>query len=171
VRLHGVLVRVFGAGILLIGESGIGKSECALELISRGHRLIADDAVDISVSGHRLLGRSPEATSSLLEIRGLGVFDIEKTFGPEAVLPESSIDLCVELRKGTDDPRVGNFVHEEVVGGESIPKFIVPVTPGRNLAVLIETAARLLLNRHNGAAAGDALLAGQSIKLDGASVS
>ena len=159
-RVHGVLVRVHGVGVLLIGESGIGKSECALELISRGHRLVADDAVDVAPAPNELIGTAPHSTSNLLEIRGLGVINVENTFGAEAISKSSTIDLCVELKKAVDVERVGNFIHEETIGGLPISKFILPVTPGRNLAVLVETAARLLKNRHRGAAAGDALLAG-----------
>lgn len=158
-QLHGVLVRVFETGVLLIGESGIGKSESALDLITRGHQLVADDVVDVLKKGRDLVGRAPEMIYGLLEIRGLGVFDVRKAFGDGATLLGSSIDLCIELRKDADIERVGNFVHEFEIGGQNIPKFILPVTPGRNLAILVETAVRLYLNRYTGAAAGDNLIA------------
>jgi HPr kinase/phosphorylase len=158
-QLHGVLVRVFGTGVLLIGESGIGKSESALDLITRGHQLIADDVVDVTGTSDGLVGRAPETIFGLLEIRGLGVFDVRKAFGYGATLTESSIDLCIELRKDADAERVGNFVHEYEIARRRIPRFIMAVTPGRNLAILVETAVRLYLTRHDGAAAGDALLA------------
>ena len=158
-QLHGALVRVFDIGVLLIGESGIGKSESALDLVTRGHQLIADDVVDVQSTGDGPVGRCPEVIYGLLEIRGLGVFDVRKAFGEEAMLVSSSIDLCIELRKNADIERVGNFVHEFEIAGQKIPKFILPVTPGRNLAILVETAVRLYLNRYNGAAAGDSLLA------------
>ncbi len=158
-QVHGVLVRVFGTGVLLIGESAIGKSESALDLITRGHQLVTDDVVDVVKTGQDLIGRAPEMIYGLLEIRGLGVFDVRKAFGEGATLTQSSIELCIELRKDADVERVGNFVHEYEIAQQSIPKFILPVTPGRNLAILVETAVRLYLNRYNGAAAGDNLLA------------
>ena len=158
-QLHGALVRVFDVGVLLIGESGIGKSESALDLVTRGHQLIADDVVDVRESDGELTGRAPEMIYGLLEIRGLGIFDVRKAFGDGATNPRSSIDLCIELRKDADVERVGNFVHHHEIAGRRIPRFILPVTPGRNLAILVETAARLYLNRYNGAAAGDNILA------------
>jgi len=158
VRLHGVLVRVFGAGIFLLGESGVGKSECALDLITRGHQLVADDAVDIISDDADLVGTAPEPTAGLLEIRGLGVIDVRKAFGGDARCETSTVDLCVEFRNDSEAERIGNFIHEQDIAGRFIPKFIMPVTPGRNMAVLIETAARLFLNRDSGAAAGDMLL-------------
>ena len=158
-QLHGVLVRVFGTGVLLIGESGIGKSESALDLITRGHQLVADDVVDVRKTGPELIGRAPEMIYGLLEIRGLGVFDVRKAFGDGSTLAQSSIEICIELRIDADVERVGNFVHEFEIAEQKIPKFILPVTPGRNLAILVETAVRLYLNRYNGAAAGDNLLA------------
>lgn len=158
-RQHGVLIQVFDTGILLIGESGIGKSECALDLITRGHRLVADDAVDISADSTHLTGTAPLATKDLLEIRGLGVIDVRTAFGDDAVAISSRVDICIELRKEPDVEGVGNFIHEHEIGGTNVPKFILPVTPGRNLAIIAETAVRLFQNRSRGAAAGDALLA------------
>ena len=158
-QLHGALVRVFEIGVLLIGESGIGKSESALDLVTRGHQLIADDVVDVKLTDGVLVGRAPEMIYGLLEIRGLGIFDVRKAFGDGATSARSSIELCIELRKDADIERVGNFVHEYEIASHQIPRFILPVTPGRNLAILVETAVRLYLNRYNGAAAGDNLLA------------
>ncbi len=158
-QLHGVLVRVFGTGVLLIGESGIGKSECALDLVTRGQKLIADDVIKVQRTSDGPVGKAPDLTYGLLEIRGLGIFNVQKAFGGDSTLDGSSIDLCIELRKDADVERIGNFVHEYEIGGDKIPRFILPVTPGRNLATLVETAVRLFLNRYNGAAAGDSLLA------------
>lgn len=165
-RFHGVLVRVFGAGILLIGESGIGKSECALDLITRGHKLVADDAIDIHAGAVGLNGSATEITFGLIEIRGLGVINVQKAFGDDVVCEASSIDVCVEFRKDSESERVGNFVHEHEICGRTVPKFILPVSPGRNLAILVETAARLFLKRDHGAAAGDALLANDGTLLE-----
>jgi HPr kinase/phosphorylase len=147
-QLHGVLVRVLNAGVLLVGESGIGKSESALDLLAKGHQLVADDVVEVSVTGNEVQGRAPELTAELLEIRGLGILNVRELFGDGAVCKESAIELCVELQKWQDVERIGNPVHEHVVAGRAIPKFVLPVNSGRNLSTLIETAARLFINRH-----------------------
>jgi HPr kinase/phosphorylase len=161
-RLHGGLVRVFGVGMLLTGESGIGKSECALDLITRGHLLVADDVVDVELSSDGPVGYAPDVTYGLLEIRGLGIIDVRRAFGDAWVCKRSSVDLCVEFRKDVEGERLGNFVERTEILGSPIPKLVIPVTPGRNLAILVETAARVFLQRDTGAAAGDALLAATS---------
>src|SRR5687767_7156875 len=94
-QIHGVLVRVLGTGVLLAGESGIGKSECALDLVTKGHSLVADDVVRIVFDGDSLIGTAPELTFELLEIRGLGIINVRELFGEKAVIPSCSIDLCV----------------------------------------------------------------------------
>lgn len=158
-QLHGVLVRVFDTGVLLIGESGIGKSESALDLISRGHQLVADDIVEVSQADGSLVGRAPELTFELLEIRGLGVINVSRAFGEAAVRSHSSIDLCIELQKDdVDVERIGNVVCEKEVLGVAVHKFVIPVSSGRNLAILIETAVRLHINRDAGAAAAELLI-------------
>ena len=157
-QLHGVLIRVFGTGVLLIGESGIGKSESALDLITRGHQLVADDVVHVERTDDRLTGSAPELTFEMLEIRGLGFINIKQAFGPGSVNRKSSIDLCVELQKGSDFERPEEIVHHQEILKISIRKFVIPVSSGRNLATLIETAVRLHINREAGDAATERLL-------------
>jgi len=142
-QLHAVLVRIFDTGVLLIGESAIGKSECALDLITKGHRLIADDAVEILVLNKTLLGRAPQLTRNLLEIRGLGIINVPEVFGEGAIAEESTIDLCVELKKWIDAEPLEDVVSQYGLAGSILPKFILPVTPSRNLATLVETAVRV----------------------------
>lgn len=165
-QLHGVLVRVLGTGVLLLGESGIGKSECALDLITRGHKLVADDVVQVLTATGTLIGKAPELTFGLLEIRGLGVIDVRGAFGDEAVCEESSIEFCVELQKSADVERIGDVLYEHDIAGRSVPKFVLPVSPGRNLAILVETAARIFINRDNGTDAAQILVAKQRALLD-----
>ena len=142
---HGVLVEVYGEGILLIGDSGVGKSETAIELIKRGHRLIADDAVEIKrVSKMSLIGSSPENIRHFIELRGIGIINARRIFGIGAVKVSEKIDLVINLelwnskkvydRMGMDDE------YMEILGIE-LPVVTIPVKPGRNLAVIIEVAA------------------------------
>ena len=157
-QLHGVLVRVFGTGVLLIGESGIGKSESALDLITRGHQLIADDVVDVERVAEEVVGSAPELTFEMLEIRGLGFINIKQAFGPGSVSRKSAIDVFVELQKGSDFERPEEIVHSQDILGLNVRKFVIPVSSGRNLATLIETAVRLHINRDAGDAATEVLL-------------
>ena len=142
---HGVLMEVYGEGILLIGESGIGKSEAAVELLKRGHRLIADDAVEIrNVSGHNLVGTAPDLIRNYIELRGIGIVNVAKLFGMGAVKPENRIDMVVNIvpwnthevydRLGLEDQ------HMDILGVK-VPMYTIPITPGRNLAVILEVAA------------------------------
>ena len=142
---HGVLVEVYGEGLLLLGESGIGKSETAVELLKRGHRLIADDAVEIrKISGSVLLGSAPELIRNYIELRGIGIVNVAKLFGMGAVKAENAIDLVVNIvpwEKGATHDRMGiENQHMEILGVQ-IPMNTIPVTPGRNLAVILEVAA------------------------------
>lgn len=153
ITIHGVLLGVYGLGVLLLGESGIGKSECALDLIMRGHRLISDDAVKIKRIGEKLDGTAPELTAELLEIRGLGIINIRHLFGVSAISTQKNIDLCVELKKFVDFQeldRLGLETVEEDIFGVKITKFILPVSSGRNTSTLVETAIRLHLLKLNG---------------------
>jgi HPr kinase/phosphorylase len=163
--LHSVLLGVYGLGVLLLGDSGIGKSECALDLITRGHRLISDDAVLIKRIGDRLEGSSPDLTFELLEIRGLGIINIRDLFGVSAIEKNKTIDLCVELKKWdeTDEiERLGIERHEEDIFGLKIPKVVLPVSLGRNISTLVETAIRLHLLKINGFDAGQKLIENHS---------
>jgi len=153
VRLHGVLLDVLGVGVFIRGDSGIGKSECGLELVDRGHRLISDDAVDIKATSQGLLGASPPPTRDHMEIRGLGILNIQDLYGVSAVSPEQTIDLVVRLekwnpRKAYD--RLGLHRETESILDVELPLLRLPVAPGRNVALLVELAAKNLLLRARG---------------------
>lgn len=143
---HGVLVNVFGAGILITGNSGVGKSEAALELIKRGHQLVADDVVDIRrVADDRLVGESPELVRHFMEIRGVGIIDISTMYGVGAVIRNKSIDMEVHLemwQAGKEYDRLGMTENYTDILGVQIPYLLLPIHPGRNLAVVLEVAAR-----------------------------
>ena len=142
---HGVLVEVAGEGMLILGDSGVGKSETALELIKRGHRLIADDAVEIRrVSERSLIGSAPDNIRHFIELRGVGVINARKTFGMGAVKMTQKIDMIVELEPweaGKPYDRLGLDDETQEILGIQIPSMVVPVKPGRNLSIIIETAA------------------------------
>jgi HPr kinase/phosphorylase len=143
-RLHGVLVDVYGIGILITGESGIGKSEVALELIKRGHRLVTDDAVDIKEIDGELIGTSPNITIGMLEVRGIGIIDVASLYGLSSISPEKEIKLIIHFehwRDNGDYDRLGiNNEYEEILGAK-VKKLRIPVRPGRNIAVIVEAAA------------------------------
>lgn len=142
---HGVMVEVYGLGILIMGDSGIGKSETAIELVKRGHRLIADDAVDIrKVSSKTLVASSPELIRHYIELRGIGIVDVRRLFGIGAIKETEKIELIIKLEpwvEGKMYDRMGLENKTTDLLGIQIPTLIVPVRPGRNLAVIIEIAA------------------------------
>lgn len=141
---HGGLMDVYGVGVLIAGDSGVGKSETALELVKRGHRLVSDDVIEIiKLSDTELIGRSPEITRHLMEIRGMGIIDVSSLYGLGAVLIEKTIDLCVYLEPGdiTNIDRLGITKEYENILGVDVPKMTIPVRPGRNLAIILEVAA------------------------------
>ena len=142
---HGVLVEVYGEGILIIGESGIGKSETAIELVKRGHRMIADDAVDIrKVSAKSLVGRAPDAIRHYAELRGVGVIDVSRIFGVGAVKETAKIDMVIILEQWDQNKfydRMGLESETYDIMGIKVPLVTIPVRPGRNLAIIIEIAA------------------------------
>jgi len=142
---HGVLVEVHGEGLLITGDSGVGKSETALELIKRGHRFIADDAVEIKKVGRNsLVGAAPDLIRDYMELRGIGVVNIRQIYGVGAVKPRSAIDLIVKLEPWDDNKpydRLGLSSETEEVLGVTVPAVTIPVRPGRNLAVILELAA------------------------------
>lgn len=144
--MHGVLVDVDGMGILITGESGVGKSETALELIKRSHRLVADDAVEIKkIEDDMLVGKSPETIRYFMEIRGLGILDIKSLYGIGAVKPTKIIDLVAHLEpwvEGKYYDRIGLDDEFIEILGVAVEKITIPVKPGRNLAVILEIAAR-----------------------------
>jgi len=148
VTRHGVLVDVYGVGVLITGESGVGKSEAALELVKRGHVLVADVVVDICrVSDNRLVGEAPEMVRHFMEIRGIGIIDIRAMFGVGSVLLTKSIDLVMHMEKwveGKEYDRLGLQDDYITILGVKVPHQIMPVRPGRNMAIIIEVAARNL---------------------------
>ena len=169
--VHGVLVEIYGEGVLLTGDSGIGKSETALELIKRGHRLIADDAVEIRKVGRdRLVGDAPEMIRYYMELRGIGVVNVRRIYGIGAVKPESGIDLVVHLEpweEGKAYDRLGLTSESEVILGVEIPRVTIPVRPGRNLAVILELAAMNNRQKKLGYNAAEALAASHDALIDG----
>ena len=143
-RLHGVLVDVYGIGILITGESGIGKSETALELIKRGHRLVTDDAVDIKEIDRELIGTSPRITIGMLEVRGIGIIDVTSLYGLSSVQESKDINLVIHFEHWKDNgdyDRLGINQDTQEILGVKVRKLKVPVRPGRNIAVIIEAAA------------------------------
>ena len=142
---HGVLVEVYGEGLLLLGDSGVGKSETAIELVKRGHRLIADDAVEIKrVSAKSLVGTAPEIIRHYVELRGIGIVDVRRIFGMGAVKETEKIDLVINLEQwvqGKMYDRLGLDNEKIEILGIAVPAITIPVKPGRNLAIILEIAA------------------------------
>ena len=142
---HGVLVEVYGEGLLLMGESGIGKSEAAAELLKRGHRLISDDAVEIrKIAGNTLMGTSPELIRNYIEIRGIGVINVAKLFGMAAIKTETAIDQVINIVPWSSEQMYDRLGLEEQhmdLLGVKVPAITIPVKPGRNLAIILEIAA------------------------------
>ena len=145
ISIHGVLVDVYGEGILIMGESGIGKSEAALELIKRGHRLVTDDVVEIrKVSDETLIGTAPDITRHFIELRGIGIIDVKTLFGVESVKNTQSIDLVIKLEEWDRDKEYDRLGLEEEYTeflGNRVVCHSLPIRPGRNLAVIVESAA------------------------------
>jgi HPr kinase/phosphorylase len=143
--VHGVLVDVYGEGVLIIGESGIGKSEAALELLKRGHRLVADDVVEIKkVSDDTLIGTSPEVIRHLIELRGIGIIDCKTLFGVESVKEIQTINLVIKLEEWDPDKEYDRLgLEEEYMEflGNKVVSHSIPIRPGRNLAIIVESAA------------------------------
>jgi len=148
--VHGVLVDVFGVGVLIIGGSGIGKSECALDLVYRGHRLVADDLILIKKKRDILWGTSPALIQHFMEVRGLGIVNIKDLFGVSSIRNKKRIDLVVELLKWSDSEEFERITFKDSfyeILGVRVPYIRIPVTPGRNITLLVEIAARLHLLR------------------------
>ena len=173
IQAHGALIDVLEVGVLLLGPSGVGKSECALELVSRGHRLVADDVVRIrrlerdpddepglEKPRQRLVGSSPELIRHYMEIRGIGLLYIPDLYGVEAVRNEAPIDLLCRLepwREGEDYERIGLERPREALAGVSVPVLVLPVRPARNMATLVEVGVRDHLQRAAGSNAAQRL--------------
>lgn len=152
--ISGDLLRIFGLGVLIIGDSGIGKSECALELISRGYRFVADDVVEVKkTSRGKLIGKAPSLSRYFMEIRGLGIINIKEIFGLASVCSQTPIDLVIELKKWprVEEDRLGlKFPEDYEILGTKIPHLSIPVGPGRNLGTLVEVACKVHLLRQRG---------------------
>ncbi|MCJ7665065.1 MAG: hypothetical protein MUO24_12610 [Desulfobacterales bacterium] len=153
ISLHGVLLDVLGVGVIILGKSGVGKTECALDLIMRGHRLVADDLIQIEKAHDGVLyGFSHELGRHHMEIRGLGIIDIEKLFGISATSEKKQIELVIEL-VGPEEcitDRVGLETETYTIMEQEIPRKSIPVRPGRNLTAIVEVAARDYLLKKRG---------------------
>ena len=150
---HGVLVNVYGAGLLITGNSGVGKSEAALELVKRGHQLVADDVVEISRVNEQLYGEAPELVRHFMEIRGIGIINIASMYGVGAVINSMQIDMEVHLelwQTGKEYDRLGLSDEYTEILGVQVPHILLPIHPGRNLAVVLEVAARNLKQKQMG---------------------
>lgn len=152
-KIPGVLMDIFGVGVLITGESGLGKSESALELISRGHRLVSDDVVEIKrVGKNEIVGFSPAITKNLMEVRGLGIINIKEIFGISSVCAQKKIELVINLSKGDEKEENRLKLEEEFfeITGERFPMVKIPVASGRNTAILIEVAVKQFLMKKEG---------------------
>ena len=161
ITMHGVLVEVYGEGILLLGDSGVGKSETAIELVKRGHRLVADDAVEIKrVSDTTLVGTAPSIIRHFVELRGIGIIDVKMIFGMGAIKETEKIDMIINLEQWKEKKqydRLGLNTEYNSILGIDIPALTVPVKPGRNLAVVVEVAAMNNRQKKMGYNAAEAL--------------
>jgi HPr kinase/phosphorylase len=163
---HGVLLDIYGLGVLIEGSSGIGKSECALDLVAHGHRLVSDDVIEVRrIGAERLLGTAPELLREHLEIRGLGIINIRDLYGVSAISTAKSIDLSIRLERwdeASEVDRLGIDAQVVEILGVSVPQVLIPVSPGRNLSTLVETAVRVQLLRARGQDAAQVFVARHS---------
>jgi HPr kinase/phosphorylase len=152
--IPGGLLRVFGLGVLIVGDSGVGKSESALELVTRGHHFISDDVTECQVEDDRLVGVAPEVSRHFMEIRGLGIINIKEIFGSKAVSARAEIRLVIKLQRweeGKTYDRIGlEFARDQKIVDVTVPQVTIPVAPGRNIATLIEVACKVFLLRETG---------------------
>ncbi len=172
ITIHGVFMEVIGIGVLLTGSAAVGKSELALELITRGHRLIADDAPEFTrFPDNSLRGSCPPLLSDFLEVRGLGILNIRAMFGDSAIKIRKRLNLIIHLQEMVSqelneiDRLQGSLTSTEILG-ITVPKVTLPVAPGRELAILVETAARQYLQRLRGYHANEEFIARQQASID-----
>ena len=169
---HGVLIEIYGEGVLILGDSGVGKSETAIELVKRGHRLVADDAVEIRrTSNITLVGSSPDNIRHFLELRGIGIINVRQLFGMGAVKVTEKIDMVVELEPWNPEKvydRMGMDNHYMSILGVKVPYLTIPVKPGRNLAVILEVAAMNNRQKKMGYNAAQDLLDNLGLSMEGA---
>ncbi|UCF67969.1 MAG: HPr(Ser) kinase/phosphatase [Acidobacteriota bacterium] len=170
IRIHGVLMDLYGLGVVILGKSGVGKSESALELLSRGHRLVADDAIDVRLVAGELVGEAPPLTRHLIEARGLGIINARDVFGISSVRATKVLQLAVELKPlehGSKWDRLGHAQESWQALGRALTKVTIPVAPGRNLGVLLEIAARQHMLKQSGRDAGQEVQDALARKLAG----
>lgn len=151
--VHASLVDVYGVGMLYVGESGVGKSECVLDLVERGHRLVADDIVNVTRKGRSIIGRGSKLLGHHMEIRGIGIVDVGKLFGIRAIRNTKKIEVVVELKRWVDGEnyeRTGLDPIQTDVIGVSVPKVVIPISPGKNITVISEVIAMNMLLKMNG---------------------
>jgi len=152
--IPGGLLQVYGLGVLIIGDSGVGKSESALELITRGHAFISDDVTECQIRDGRLVGAAPEVSRNFMEIRGLGIINVREIFGPNAVSSHSEIRLVIQLHRweeGMEFDRMGlEFTQDRKILGIAVPQLVIPVALGRNISTLIEVACKVYLLKEQG---------------------
>ncbi len=153
--IPGGLLQIFGLGVLIIGDSGIGKSECALELITRGHLFVSDDVTAFIKDDKKgLLGSAPEFSRNFMEIRGLGIINIKEIFGDKSICSQTKVDLVIQLKRweeGREYDRLGlEFPDGYKIIGQNVSQIIIPVAPGRSIATLIEVACKVYLCRQSG---------------------
>jgi len=167
---HGVLLDIYGLGVLLEGKSGVGKSECALDLVMRGHRLVADDLIEIRRTGpERLVGSAPELLRDHMEIRGLGIINVRDLFGVSAIAGPKPVCLSIRLERWAEArevERLGIDTRTEEILGVALPQVLLPVSPGRNLSTLVEVAVRVHLLRVRGYNAAEEFVARHAMMLD-----
>ncbi len=168
---HGVLIEIYGEGVLIVGESGVGKSETAIELVKRGHRLVADDAVEIKrVSAISLVGSSPENIRHFIELRGIGIVNVRRLYGMGAIKNSERIDLVVKLEQWDPErfyDRMGVDSEYTNILGVNVPSITIPVKPGRNLAVILEVAAMNNREKKMGYNAAQELLGNLGLEMEG----
>ncbi len=165
--MHAVMLDISGVGVLITGHAGVGKSETALELISRGHRLVADDTVIVKNNGEILVASCPKKIQYYMEVRGIGIINVKTMFGPGAIRPEKTVELVAELvhwNELSDIDRLGDEKASTEILGMTVPKLIIPVSPGRNIPIILETAARQFRLEELGYSAVDELLSKAFVK-------
>ena len=167
---HGVLLEIYGQGVMITGDSGVGKSEVAMELIMRGHRLVADDAVDLKRISNQLIGAAPEMIRYYMELRGIGVIDVRRIMGMRAIKNETSLDLVIHFEQWDPEKkydRLGIETHYTEILGVQVPIMTIPVRPGRNLASIVEVATMNDRQRKLGHNAAEELAARVDRRADG----
>ncbi len=161
--MHGVFLNIYGKGVIIKGESGIGKSEIALELVKRGHLLVADDAIELYQIGHSIIGKAPVVLSNMLEIRGIGVIDVSKMFGISSILDQDEVNIVIQLDRWVPSKEYTRIAIDEKEAVEKIldidvPKVVVPVSSGRSMAVIIESAVMNMRLKEYGVDSGKEFL-------------